>query len=81
MTLRRLHQVREALRNAEPDELTVTSVAAQYGFWQFGRFAGQYRRLFGELPSDTLSHKKWNRRQTQIAPKAAWANAGEPLIP
>lgn len=55
LTLRRLHQVREALRKADPDETTVTQIAARVGFWQFGRFAGQYRRLFGELPSVTLS--------------------------
>jgi AraC family ethanolamine operon transcriptional activator len=55
ITLRRLHQVREALRQADPDETTVTKIAARFGFWQFGRFAGQYRRLFGELPSLTLA--------------------------
>jgi AraC family ethanolamine operon transcriptional activator len=54
ITLRRLHQVREALRRADPDETTVTKIAARFGFWQFGRFAGQYRRLFGEKPSETL---------------------------
>jgi AraC family ethanolamine operon transcriptional activator len=55
LTLRRLHQAREALRKADPEEATVTTIAARFGFWQFGRFAGQYRRLFGELPSVTLS--------------------------
>jgi AraC family ethanolamine operon transcriptional activator len=55
LTLRRLHQVREALRRADLDETTVTRIAARFGFWQFGRFAGQYRRLFGELPSATLA--------------------------
>jgi AraC family ethanolamine operon transcriptional activator len=54
LTLRRLHDVREALQKADPDETTVTRIAARFGFWQFGRFAGQYRRLFGERPSETL---------------------------
>lgn len=49
----RLHRVREDLLRAQPGE-TVTSIASRWGFFQFGRFAGQYRRLFGELPSDTL---------------------------
>lgn len=58
LMLRRLHHVREALRKADVDDTTVTKVAARFGFWQFGRFAGQYRRLFGELPSVTLSRSK-----------------------
>lgn len=32
---------------------SVTSVASSLGFENLGRFAGQYRRLFGELPSET----------------------------
>jgi AraC family ethanolamine operon transcriptional activator len=55
LRLRRLHQFREALRRADPDETTVTKIAVRFGSWQFGRFAGQYRRLIGELPSVTLS--------------------------
>lgn len=55
LLLRRLHGVREVLRKSDPEEITVTRVAAQFGFWQFGRFAGHYRRLFGELPSATLA--------------------------
>lgn len=49
----RLRRVRDDLLNARPGE-TVTSIASRWGFFQFGRFAGQYRKLFGELPSDTL---------------------------
>lgn len=54
LSLRRFHQAREALHGAVPDELTVSGVAAQFGFWGLGRFAGKYHRLFGEFPSDTL---------------------------
>jgi AraC family transcriptional regulator, ethanolamine operon transcriptional activator len=36
-------------------ETSVTAVAAFYGFTHFGRFAGFYRRQFGELPSETFS--------------------------
>ncbi len=32
----------------------VTEVGMQYDFFDLGRFAGQYRRLFNELPSETL---------------------------
>ena len=54
LQLRRLHQVHRALAAAEPDEITVSDVLVLYGEWEFGRFATRYRRLFGELPSETL---------------------------
>jgi AraC-like DNA-binding protein len=54
LTLRRLHLARQALREMGPGSGNVTDVATQYGFWQFGRFSGHYRTLFGELPSVTL---------------------------
>ncbi len=53
LRLRRLHLVRRALRTTRPDQLTVHAAAARLGFFQFGRFAGDYRAFFGELPSRT----------------------------
>ena len=50
--LRRLHQVRRALRN-EPGA-SVTEVALRFGFGNLGRFAVEYRQIFGESPSHTL---------------------------
>jgi len=55
---RRLHLARTALRAARPGRDTVASIAADYGFWEFGRFAQEYRALFGELPSRTLGNTK-----------------------
>ena len=54
LLLRRMAFVRRALRTALPEATTVTDVVTRYGFWQLGRFAVEYRRLFGELPSATL---------------------------
>ncbi|MBL4796302.1 MAG: helix-turn-helix domain-containing protein [Oleispira sp.] len=54
LRLRRLNHARKLLQQAAPEELTVSGVAAQLGFWDYGRFAGSYRILFGELPSKTL---------------------------
>ena len=49
----RLSGAREDLRHAPPGTL-VTDVAIRWGFFHFGRFAGDYLRRFGEKPSATL---------------------------
>jgi AraC-like DNA-binding protein len=54
LLLRRMHMTRRALRERAASATTVTEVATQYGFWQLGRFAVEYRALFGESPSATM---------------------------
>jgi len=54
---RTLHKVRKALKDADPSLTTITGIAADFGVWQLGRFARDYRLLFGELPSETLRRK------------------------
>jgi len=52
--LRRMHLARLALGRADAMTTTVTQIATDHGFWELGRFAVEYRNLFGELPSATL---------------------------
>ena len=53
----RLNGVRKALRNADPTWETVTALASPWGFWHMGQFAKDYKRLFAELPSETLKKR------------------------
>jgi len=62
LRLRRLNQVRRELRAADPGTTRVTDVAMRWGFRQLGRFAADYRALFGERPSETLARATRRRR-------------------
>jgi AraC family transcriptional regulator, ethanolamine operon transcriptional activator len=53
----RLHAVRRALLAEERQCSTVTDLAMSFGFYQLGRFAADYRAIFGELPSATLARR------------------------
>jgi AraC-like DNA-binding protein len=55
LLLRRMNLARRALRESSWPVATVTEIATLYGFWQFGRFAVEYKALFGESPSATLT--------------------------
>jgi AraC-like DNA-binding protein len=54
--LRRMSLVRRTLRR-ERTAASVSVVARRYGFRDLGRFTLNYRVMFGELPSATLSQK------------------------
>ena len=49
----RLNAIRRTLLRAEP-ATSITRVAFDHGIFHLGRFAAEYRSLFGEKPSDTL---------------------------
>ena len=51
----RLHGVRRALLAAEPEAGVVKELALQWGFWHMGHFSENYRTLFGECPTSTLT--------------------------
>jgi AraC-like DNA-binding protein len=52
----RLDRVRADLLQA-PDGVSVTDVATRHGFSHLGRFAGFYRKRFGETPRRTLDRR------------------------
>jgi AraC family ethanolamine operon transcriptional activator len=49
-----LNAVRQELKAAPAGTTSVHEIARRWGFWHTGEFAAAYRRLFGELPSETL---------------------------
>jgi transcriptional regulator GlxA family with amidase domain len=58
LQLRQLHEVNRVLKTSDPKAESVTGVMLEHGVWEFGRFASRYRRLFGELPSETLRRRR-----------------------
>jgi AraC-like DNA-binding protein len=65
LTQTRLHRIRQDLEQAT-SSLKITDVMMRYGFIQGGKFAKEYRQLFGENPSETLKQAK-HRRQRDSA--------------
>ncbi|MGI9477651.1 MAG: helix-turn-helix transcriptional regulator, partial [Hyphomicrobiaceae bacterium] len=55
---RKLQEVRRDLINTTTSQENVSDIAAKYGFQDFSRFGQFYRRMYGELPSKTLSSAK-----------------------
>jgi AraC family ethanolamine operon transcriptional activator len=54
LRMERLNGARRHLREGAPQHRSVQDVAAGWGFWHFSQFACDYRKLFGERPSDTF---------------------------
>ena len=59
----RLNGVRRDLKDAALPTGTVQDTAAKWGFWHLGHFVTDYKRMFGELPSETLRRKGQPRRR------------------
>lgn len=49
-----LYKVHQLLWHAKQFTIEVRTIANQFGFWHMGQFAADYRKMFGELPSETL---------------------------
>jgi AraC family ethanolamine operon transcriptional activator len=50
----RLSTACRSLSLSDASRRSVKSVALSCGLWDLSRFADHYRRVFGELPRDTL---------------------------
>ena len=70
--LRRMNMVRAALARANAMSTNVTEVATAHGFWELGRFAVSYRKIYGEPPSRTLA-----RRSASCPPADRFARSSE----
>lgn len=79
--LRRMHLARRALIQTAPGTVTVTKIATDNGFWELGRFAVEYRALFGEAPAATLRRPAKEPRRLRKNPfafaAAEYAGASE----
>lgn len=53
----RFREVRRALLATEPEH-SVTDIATSWGFAHMGHFSVEYRRRFGESPSETLRRRR-----------------------
>ena len=51
----RMQRAHDALLRAPPGSCRVGDIAAQWGFYNGSVFASLYRKMFGELPSETLA--------------------------
>ena len=60
-TYLRLNRVRFDLAHGSTAQ-SISDVANRYDFWHMGQFAKDYRSLFGELPSQTLSRAEPRRK-------------------
>ena len=53
--MHRMNNVRKQLRTANPTKGTISKIAQQHGFLHMGQFSTDYKRIFSELPSETLN--------------------------
>ena len=54
LKIQRLQRAHRCLQRATAKHTTVMAIAQQYGFWSAGHFTRDYRKMFGERPSETL---------------------------
>jgi len=50
----RLNKVKSELILSKEQNTTISTLAAEHGFWHMGQFAADFRKQFGKLPSEFL---------------------------
>ncbi len=73
----RLNAARHDLLHGGP-RTRVTDVALDWGFEHFGWFSQDYRRLFGETPSETLHRRRAEADRTDLGGAGHVGRAGPP---
>lgn len=67
LKIQRLNGVRHELLLADPKIQTVSGIAHRWGFWSLGHFSRDYKKMFGELPSETLLCHGLHRQNSTFA--------------
>jgi len=88
LTALRLDGVRRELVPRQ-GPVKVADVANRWGFWHMGQLAADYRKQFGELPSETLRRRGWpgpartgaQRGEALQSPAAAIGHPGGAVTP
>ena len=62
-----LNRARQDLLRGLVPGSCISDVANKWGFWHMGQFAADYRKYFGELPSDTI------KRTVETGLVGAWS--------
>ena len=62
LKLHRLHLIRKRLMQRDPSFINISHLAMENGFMEIGYFGNEYKKVFGETPSETL---KYNRGALQ----------------
>lgn len=63
----RLNQVHKRLKQADSQYIEIAAIAHEFGFSHLGQFAQDYKLLFGELPSETISNNAKFLDKTEIS--------------
>jgi AraC family ethanolamine operon transcriptional activator len=56
----RLNGIRDTILNVKDPHITLSEIAARYNYFHLGHFSTEYKKFFGESPSETLRKVQYN---------------------